>query len=220
MIVWGGGATGVGGVNDGGRRNPVTNTWTALVGMSSPRARSTHAATSTGAEMIVWGGLRISGIFESRGRATPLPPTLRRRLPTTGVRHWPARMHKRSGRGCDVVVFGGGELEREWPAPCGRRPVSAVDRRIAPDVVGRRRLPRASRLRWSRAGDRVVVWGGSGSQFLRWHRRRRPRYDPVKTTPGRRRRSRARPASRWNPAYVWTGSRMIVWGNTSTGGGR
>lgn len=60
MIVWGGCSTyaELAGMNDGGRYNPATNTWsaTAMSTASAPSARFGHTAVWTGAQMIVWGG--------------------------------------------------------------------------------------------------------------------------------------------------------------------
>ena len=55
MIVWGG-YDGSSYCNDGGRYNPVANTWTALPTTGAPAARYSHTAVWTGSEMIVWGG--------------------------------------------------------------------------------------------------------------------------------------------------------------------
>jgi len=69
MIVWGGSGAG-GFLNDGGRYNPGTNTWTATSTGSAPDARDWHTAVWTGSEMIVWGG--YGGVFfNSGGRYNP-----------------------------------------------------------------------------------------------------------------------------------------------------
>jgi hypothetical protein len=60
MIVWGGQENGVP-LNDGGRYNPNTNSWTATSLINVPDARFFHTAVWTGSEMIVWGG--NNGLF-------------------------------------------------------------------------------------------------------------------------------------------------------------
>ena len=59
MIVWGG-ATCAGGpcrdLNDGGRYDPVVDTWTATTLENAPYPRSSARAVWTGSEMIIWGG--------------------------------------------------------------------------------------------------------------------------------------------------------------------
>ena len=54
MIVWGGLGTNY--LNDGGRYNPTTDTWTAMSTNGAPGGRIYHTAVWTGSEMIVWGG--------------------------------------------------------------------------------------------------------------------------------------------------------------------
>jgi hypothetical protein len=57
MIVWGGIANGSGGLNTGGRYNPLSDTWrpTSTNG-HVPYPRGFQTAVWTGSEMIVWGG--------------------------------------------------------------------------------------------------------------------------------------------------------------------
>jgi len=55
MIVWGGyGNNGY--LNNGGRYNPSTDSWTAISTSNAPSPRSNHTAVWAGSEMIVWGG--------------------------------------------------------------------------------------------------------------------------------------------------------------------
>src|SRR5262249_48910811 len=55
MIVWGGNSNS-GVLNDGGRYDPSTNTWTATNFNNAPEPHTLHTAVWTGSEMIVWGG--------------------------------------------------------------------------------------------------------------------------------------------------------------------
>jgi len=62
MIVWGGwsGQSGVNQTyNDGGRYNPVSDSWVATSTVGAPTVRYGHKAVWTGNEMIVWGGTTI-----------------------------------------------------------------------------------------------------------------------------------------------------------------
>jgi N-acetylneuraminic acid mutarotase len=58
MIIWGGDSFSTTELyfNDGGRYNPVGNSWTALGTTGAPSGRLRHTAVWTGSEMIVWGG--------------------------------------------------------------------------------------------------------------------------------------------------------------------
>jgi hypothetical protein len=61
MIVWGGyDLTLATAFADGGRYNPVTNTWGSIATSSAPAARSQLGLVWTGTRMIVWGGLDTS----------------------------------------------------------------------------------------------------------------------------------------------------------------
>ena len=59
MIVWGG-ITGPGDgttvLNDGGRYDPVTDTWKPVSLVGAPAARLNHLAVWTGTKMLIWGG--------------------------------------------------------------------------------------------------------------------------------------------------------------------
>src|SRR5207247_4901423 len=57
MIIWGGSSnSGSISLNDGGRYNPGTNSWTATSTTNAPAAAKLQTAVWTGNEMIVWGG--------------------------------------------------------------------------------------------------------------------------------------------------------------------
>lgn len=59
MIIWGGDGANPSHwifLDSGGLYNPVTNSWRATSRTSVPEARTLHAATWTGAKMIIWGG--------------------------------------------------------------------------------------------------------------------------------------------------------------------
>ncbi|MCI0536185.1 MAG: hypothetical protein L0Z50_13245 [Verrucomicrobiales bacterium] len=60
MIVWAGFSVGYPDTwNDGGRYDPVTDSWKPLTLANAPNARQDHAAVWTGHEMLVWGGRRL-----------------------------------------------------------------------------------------------------------------------------------------------------------------
>jgi hypothetical protein len=68
MIVWGG-EYGWASLNDGGRYNPNTNTWTTPSTTSD--GRYLHTAVWTGSEMIVWGGAGDINFWSTGGRYHP-----------------------------------------------------------------------------------------------------------------------------------------------------
>ncbi|MCI0643828.1 MAG: Ig-like domain-containing protein [Chloroflexi bacterium] len=81
MIVWGGWAdySPIILLNDGGRYNPATNTWTPISITGAPAAAARHSAVWTGDEMIVWSGCIDTASCldngESGGRYNPQTDT-------------------------------------------------------------------------------------------------------------------------------------------------
>ena len=71
MVVWGGWDGGSTLFNDGGRYDPLTDSWKATAQtINVPTGRFDHTAVWTGSQMIMWGG--NDGIFaNSGGRYTP-----------------------------------------------------------------------------------------------------------------------------------------------------
>ena len=71
MIVWGGYTSNGNRVNDGGRYNPASNTWTSVSLTNAPAARNSHTAVWTGTEMLIWGGYNGSNSFNDTFSYTP-----------------------------------------------------------------------------------------------------------------------------------------------------
>jgi N-acetylneuraminic acid mutarotase len=79
MILWAGTTNGSfsGVVNDGGRYNPVANSWAALSTTGAPAARYGHTAVWTGCGMIVWAGYSGTGSFSDTLSYYPYAPAVR-----------------------------------------------------------------------------------------------------------------------------------------------
>jgi N-acetylneuraminic acid mutarotase len=107
MIVWGGLGSGGGGpLNDGGRYNPASGTWTAVTTTGAPTARLFHTAVWTGTEMILWGGNDYSvNYFNDGGRYNPVAGTW------TAVAATGAPMardqHTAVWTGTEMIIWGG-----------------------------------------------------------------------------------------------------------------
>ncbi|MBI5774523.1 MAG: hypothetical protein HZA89_12355 [Verrucomicrobia bacterium] len=56
MVIWGGQNSSGDGVNDGGRYNPVANSWSATTLTGAPSTRWRRTTVWTGSEMIIFGG--------------------------------------------------------------------------------------------------------------------------------------------------------------------
>ncbi|MEO8350688.1 MAG: kelch repeat-containing protein [Chthoniobacteraceae bacterium] len=62
LLIWGGQVAGTFDyVNDGGRYNPASNTWTGIPATPLVNRRGTHGAVWSGSEMIIWGGRSTAG---------------------------------------------------------------------------------------------------------------------------------------------------------------
>ena len=75
LLIWGGQVAGTFDyVNDGGRYNPGSDTWTEIPPTPLVNKRGTHAAVWSGSEMIVWGGRNTNGgnALADGGRFDPL----------------------------------------------------------------------------------------------------------------------------------------------------
>jgi len=105
MIVWGGfGDTTNGGgyiLNNGGRYNPSTDSWTATSTTNVPDRRSGNTAVWSGTNMIVWGGgldqngndFNTGGRYCAQGAPTPTPTPAVTTNPATNVASFSATLN-------------------------------------------------------------------------------------------------------------------------------
>jgi N-acetylneuraminic acid mutarotase len=121
MIVWGGGympnAFDWSNFNNGGRYNPVTNTWTSMSTTGAPVARGGHVAVWTGTEMIIWGGLgtSLSGSWNDGGRYNPQTNTW---TAISSVNAPSGRHYARAfWTGSKMIVWGGQESYAQSTLP-------------------------------------------------------------------------------------------------------
>ena len=208
MIIWGGGiGGGIQGVtkfNDGGRYNPVSNSWTATASSNAPVARYLHTAVWTGSEMIGWGGLG-QDYLDDGGRYNPAgdtwTPILNNLANTPAARS----SHTAVWTGTQMIVFGGSGASalndgaRYTPAANNWTPTAtAAATRFGHTAV------------WT--GSEMVVWGGAAGGALA---NTGERYNPAAnvwaalTTTGA-------PPARDRHTAVWSGSEMIVWGGAAS----
>lgn len=109
MIVWGGyfysgGSTSY---NDGGRYNPLNNSWQEINTINAPDARFGHSVAWTGNEMIVWGGgpSGAGNFYLTGGRYNPSNNT----WTATSTLNAPSRRkyHSAIWTGSEMIVWGG-----------------------------------------------------------------------------------------------------------------
>jgi N-acetylneuraminic acid mutarotase len=110
MIVWGGSnVVHSGGVssnyfNDGGRYNPLTNSWTSISLTNAPATREAHTAVWTGSKMIIYGGFAVT----HRADGKSYDPENNTWSSITTTNQPPARSsHAAVWTGGEMIIFGG-----------------------------------------------------------------------------------------------------------------
>ncbi|HEX4823296.1 MAG TPA: kelch repeat-containing protein [Candidatus Polarisedimenticolaceae bacterium] len=214
LVVWGGetGFSSVERLDSGGRYDPVADTWLPTRTNPSDPKRTSHTATWTGAELIVFGGIRS---FTTSPAQVADP---RRYDPATDTWSMTASTNVpsiRSGHiavwtGSEVIVWGGtngtdlGDGGRYDPAADTWTPIPAAG---GPS-------PRSGHTAvWT--GARMVIWGGGASTNTG------ALYDPGSGSWSTTSVGANVPSGRSGHSAVWTGHEMVVWGGgTANTGGR
>jgi N-acetylneuraminic acid mutarotase len=216
MIVWGGCGRHFDfcGMNDGGRYNPVSDTWVGMSVTNAPAPRSRHVAVWTGSKMIIWAGIRHdyrnSGRAISSGGVYDLAGNSWTTMNTTNAPQEGGSGFTAVWTGAEMIAWGGntsfgGRYNPETNAWRPTNPLNAPSPRTDHTAV------------WT--GTEMIIWGGtSGSESLNTGGRYNPASDswtPTSTTNA--------PNPRHLHTAVWTGTEMIVWGGnnplpTNTGG--
>jgi N-acetylneuraminic acid mutarotase len=217
MIVWGG--FNIGGstfFNNGGRYNPITDSWTGTSTTNAPAARSRHGAVWSGSQMIVWGGRDLSNLgFNTGGRYDPNTDS----WAATSTTNAPA------GRSIPTAIWTGSEMII-WGGETGQAAVFNTGGRYNPSIdswtaTSTTNAPSAQQDHsavWT--NSEMIVWGGYNGTYLNDG----GRYNPV-TDSWTAISSNNAPSGRSEHTAVWANnSEMIVWGGngdsgpTNTGG--
>ncbi|ANM29626.1 hypothetical protein ABI59_08610 [Acidobacteria bacterium Mor1] len=192
MLIWGGFHRGSFGYDDGGRYDPVTDTWTVLPSANSA-ARTGHTAVWTGTEMLIWGGSVDDA--DAGLRYNPTTNTWSS-MSTTNM---PATrdLHVAVWTGTEMIVWGGWDFG-------GGRYNPATDTWGTMNQFGPTEAPYSTAV-WT--GNEMIVWGGGEDAFSITGDS--GRYDPVTDTWSSLQffpqEDRARHTA------VWTGNEMIIW---------
>jgi hypothetical protein len=207
MIVWGGYNGGY--LGDGARYDPVLNSWSPIAAAGAPVARSGAAAIWTGSRMIVWGGSGAHGGLVDGGVYDPSADSW-----SPIEQNWDVGSGATAvWTGTDMIVWGG---NHSGTSARGARYKLDTLRwtPISTSALGRRLAHRAV---WT--GDRMLVWGGVGSNGTA--RNDGGSYDPGTDTWAALPVTGAPyPRAGGGVLAVWTGSRMVVWGEYGETGGR
>jgi len=201
MVLWGGFFSDGGGshyLNNGGRYDPATDTWTAVSTVDAPFGGVT--AVWTGSVMVVWvGGTGSGGRYDPATDAwTPTSTVAAPSARTVSAAVWTGR---------EMVVWGGYALDNgNQFLNTGGRYDPVTDTWTATSTEGA-----PSGRGWHTAvwtGSAIVVWGGAGGgAYLNTG----GRYDPATDTWTPTSTAWA-PSARYGHTAVWTGSVMVVWG--------
>ena len=195
MIIWGGTDTdNPPYLNDGGRYNPVENTWSVVATNGGPSGRMGHSAVWTGSEMIIWGG--NDGLCHFCNDGWRYNPVSDKWVKVSSNGAPSARSgHTALWTGTEMIIAGGGNcgpsqlsVGRYNPASDSWTPVSD-DNYLYP---GDKAVWTGTQMLW-------VNSGGSGSV-----------YDPTLNSWSRLGGGAFQPSG--DCAVVWTGSGMICWG--------
>jgi hypothetical protein len=212
MIIWGGTNSNHDLFNDGGRYNPLTDSWMPIsTGENVPIARDLHTAVWTGTEMIIWGGNPSNGL-NTGGKYNPstdtwIPTSIGENVPT------PRYSHTAVWTGNEMIIWGGGGYY-QYQRNDGGRYNPSNDSWIPTSTGENVPLGRSSHTAiWT--GTEMIIWGGEygGNTGGRYN----PETDTwIPTSTGEN-----VPSSRYRQTAVWTGREMIIWGGVyymNTGG--
>src|SRR2546425_1029625 len=152
MVVWGGG------LDTGGRYDPIADTWTPTSTANAPSARSAHTAVWTGSLMIVWGGLYP--YLNTGARYDPATDTW---TPMSTTNAPSARYdHTAVWTGSLMVVWGGYDGSS---LNTGARYDPATDTWTPTSTANSPSARHSHTAVWT--GNLMIVWGGyDGSFFL------------------------------------------------------
>ena len=207
MIVWGGYYAVDHFLNDGGRYNPVTDTWTPLASSNAPIGRLKHTSVWTGQKMIIWGGESRGG-GQTTNTGGIYDPTTNAWTAMSIVNAPSAReQHTAVWTGQEMIVWGGCEtVYCTHVLNDGARYNPATDTWTPIGNTAGLTPRHFHQAIWT--GSRMIVWGGATD-------RQGIAYDPS-TDIWTSISTLNAPISTFLAASVWTGSEMIVWGGCTT----
>jgi hypothetical protein len=215
MIVWGGYNYNTGWLQNGGKYDPATDSWTPTAIPiicnptvdCAPSARSSHSAVWTGTEMIIWGGADGSTLFNTGAAYNPGTDI----WTATSTTNAPAGRTSQTAvwTGSEMIIWGGdgdhvtfGDGGRYHPDSGTWTATSTTN---APS-------PRDSHTAvWT--GSEMIVWGGQAPSITNTG----ARYDPSTDTWTATNTINAADRRRYHTA-VWAGNVMIVWGGNGDNG--
>ncbi len=235
MIVWGGQAhegSSYPAVNNGGRFDPVSQTWIKTTTTGAPSPKMMHVAVWTGKHMLVWGGSSGSaapgGMYDPSKDANGNSVNAWTAMSTTNaptgysIGYWAGNIGVWTGK--ELVVWGGDGGSCFAGTDVGGR----FDPYDGPNgtwrsttMAGAPTKRQGHSMVWT--GREVLVWGGisgytgggcPGATYFNDGRR----YDPVNDIWSPMTVSGA-PTVRAGVQAQWTGKQLVIWGGYNGTGG-
>lgn len=212
MIIWGGRANfdSRNHFADGGRYDPVSDTWKRMATNGAPSPRSQHAMVWTGSEMLVWGGMANSHVgLADGGRYNPATDTW---TPMSNV-NVPSPRYSPTAvwTGTELIIWGGFRYSGVWTAYNDGARYNPVTDTWTSMSSTNAPSPRHDHTGvWT--GTELLVWGGADASSHYFNDG--ARYDLATDTWAPMSVAGA-PQPRACHASVWTGSELLVWGGAN-----
>jgi hypothetical protein len=211
MVIWGGSATPAEQYNDGGRYDPVTNSWigsTSIV--NAPTARHFHCGVWSGGEMIIWGGWSQATSYVNTG-GTYFPDNWLGSTSTVNALN-PREAHSGVWTGSEMIAWGGWNGTSHENTGGRYNPMTDTWSTQTTTV----NAPEARQEHigvWT--GSRMMIWGGrdTTTNFPFGNSLNTGSfYDPSTDTWTGTTSMTGVLSPRINPSAVWTGREVIIWG--------
>jgi hypothetical protein len=219
MIVWGGATDSSHKFRDGGRYDPLTDSWAAVsVGAGCLTGRFGHTAVWTGSEMIVWGGEDREDSPHPTNTGARYSPSSDSWVPTFPGATLPSPRdhHTAVWTGSEMIVWGG-ELIGTKLNTGGRYSPSTDSWTPTPTDTNTPIARHTHTAVWT--GEKMIVWGGQ-VEAAPYKTNTGGSYDVALDSWTPTSTGGSVPSSRSAHTAVWTGTEMIVWGGYTNTGGR
>lgn len=201
--------------NGGAAYDAKRNSWRALNDVGAPPARDWTEGVWTGKYFVTWGGLpaaaqyftaidKVGGIYDLAGDVW-------HSVSASGQPQW-RWLHVLEWTGREVLVWGGTDLSNVPLCDGGRFDPEQNSWRTM-TVEGAPEGCAGSARAWT--GHELLVWGGQkGPPHSEEDTNTGAAYNP-ETDSWRPISNKGAPSARYNPATVWTGEEMIVYGGNA-----